>query len=47
VNQAAEKVSIRVPAVKPGDYNVSIQVGNNIFIQPIWVETHARNESDS
>ncbi len=35
VDQAADKVAIKVPDVKPGDYNVSIQVGNNIFIQPI------------
>ncbi len=35
VEQSAEKVSIKVPDVKAGDYNVSIQVGNNIFIQPV------------
>jgi hypothetical protein len=35
VEQAADKVAIKVPDVKPGDYNVSIQVGNNIFIQPV------------
>ena len=35
VDQAADKVSIKVPQVKAGDYNVSIQVGGNIFIQPV------------
>lgn len=34
-DQASDKVSIKVPEVKPGDYNISIQVGNNIFIQPV------------
>jgi hypothetical protein len=35
VDQGADKISIKVPDVKPGDYNISIQVGNNIFIQPV------------
>lgn len=35
VNQAADKITIKIPQVKPGDYNVSIQVGNNILIQPL------------
>jgi hypothetical protein len=35
VEQAAGKVVFKVPQVKAGDYNVSIQVGNNILIQPI------------
>jgi IPT/TIG domain-containing protein len=35
VDQAADKVVFKVPQVKAGDYNVSIQVGNNILIQPI------------
>jgi len=34
-DQGNDKVSIKIPDVKPGDYNVSIQVGKNIFIQPI------------
>jgi IPT/TIG domain-containing protein len=33
--QAAGKVVFKVPQVKAGDYNVSIQVGNNILIQPV------------
>jgi len=35
VEQTASKINIKIPQVKPGDYNVSIQVGNNIFIQPV------------
>ena len=35
VSQEADKIVIKVPDVKPGDYNVSIQTGNSIFIQPI------------
>lgn len=35
VSQEADKIVIKVPDVKPGDYNVSIQAGNSIFIQPI------------
>jgi hypothetical protein len=35
VSQEADKIVIKVPDVKPGSYNVSIQTGNSIFIQPI------------
>jgi hypothetical protein len=35
VNQAADKIVIKVPQVKPGDYNASIQVGNRILITPV------------
>ena len=35
VEQTAAKVVAKVPKVKAGSYNVSIQVGNNIFIQPV------------
>lgn len=35
VNQAADKIVMKVPQVKPGDYNVSIQVGNGILIEPV------------
>ena len=35
VDQSAQKIVVKVPQVKAGDYNVSIQVGNNIFIQPV------------
>ena len=35
VEQTAAKIVVKVPQVKPGGYNVSIHVGNNIFIQPV------------
>lgn len=35
VTQAADKIMIKVPEVKPGDYNVSIQSGNAILIEPV------------
>ena len=35
VSQESDKIVFKVPSVKPGDYNVSIQAGNSIFIQPV------------
>ena len=35
VEQATEKIVIKIPQVKSGEYNISIQVGNNIYIQPL------------
>jgi len=35
VEQSDEKIVMKVPQVMPGDYNVSIQTGNTIFIQPV------------
>src|SRR5882672_6988914 len=35
VDQTAEKIVIKVPQVKPGGYNVSIQVGDKLFIKPV------------
>ena len=35
VSQAADKIVLKVPQVKPGGYNVSIQVGNGILIEPV------------
>jgi hypothetical protein len=35
VEQAAEKIVMKVPQVKPGDYNVSIQVDDKILILPV------------
>ena len=35
VQQAAEKIVIKVPRLKPGDYNVSVQAGDRIFIMPV------------
>ena len=35
VSQADDKIVMKVPSVKPGDYNVSVQVANQILIQPV------------
>jgi hypothetical protein len=35
VTQADDKITMKVPEVRPGDYNISIQSGNAIFIQPV------------
>ena len=35
VEQDEEKIVIKVPHVKPGSYNISIQTGNTILIQPV------------
>jgi hypothetical protein len=35
VEQAGGKIVMKVPQVKPGDYHVSIQVGDKIFILPL------------
>jgi hypothetical protein len=35
VSQAADKIMIKIPEVKPGDYNISIQSGNAILIEPV------------
>lgn len=35
VEETDDKIVMKVPQVAPGDYNVSIQVGNAIFIQPV------------
>ena len=35
VQQGADKIVMKVPQVKPGSYNVSIQVGNGILIEPV------------
>ncbi len=34
VEQSPEKIVMKVPQVPAGDYNVSIQVGNQILIEP-------------
>ena len=33
--QSADKIVMKVPQVKPGSYNVSVQVGTNILIKPV------------
>jgi len=35
VEQSDDKITVKVPQVKPGDYNVSIQVGDKLFIKPV------------
>jgi len=35
VEQSEDKITMKVPQVKPGDYNVSIQVGDKLFIKPV------------
>jgi IPT/TIG domain len=35
MDQAADKIVMKVPDVKPGGYNVSIQVGTGILIEPV------------
>ena len=40
VEQAADKIVMKVPQVKPGSYNVSIQVGTGILIEPVRFTVH-------
>jgi hypothetical protein len=35
VDQSSEKITVKIPQVKPGDYNVSLEVGDKLFIKPI------------
>jgi len=35
VDQGEEKITMKVPQVKPGEYNISIQVGDKLFIKPV------------
>jgi hypothetical protein len=35
VEQANDKIVLKIPQVKPGDYNVSVQTGASIYIQPV------------
>jgi hypothetical protein len=35
VDQGDDKITMKVPQVKPGDYNISIQVGDKLFIKPV------------
>lgn len=34
-DQSDDKITMKVPQVKPGDYNVSVQVGDKLFIKPV------------
>src|ERR1700746_1219158 len=35
VEQSEEKNVMKVPHVRPGRYNISLQAGNQIYIQPV------------
>jgi uncharacterized damage-inducible protein DinB len=35
IEQNEEKIVMKVPHVRPGRYNISIQTGNAIYIQPV------------
>ena len=35
VSQATDKIMIKIPELKAGDYNISIQSGNAILIEPV------------
>jgi hypothetical protein len=37
VQQASDKIVLKIPQVKPGDYNVSVQTGASIYIQPVRI----------
>src|SRR6266700_1900131 len=30
-----DKITVKVPQVKPGGYNISVQVGDKLFIKPV------------
>jgi len=38
VDQATEKITIKIPQVKVGSYNISIQTGDKIMILPVRFE---------
>jgi hypothetical protein len=35
VDQTDDKITVKVPQVKAGDYNVSLETGGKLFIKPI------------
>lgn len=35
VDQSDTKITVTVPQIKPGDYNVSLEVGDKLFIKPV------------
>ena len=35
VDQGDDKITMKIPQVKPGDYNISVQVGDKLFIKPV------------
>ncbi|HVB87331.1 MAG TPA: IPT/TIG domain-containing protein [Candidatus Dormibacteraeota bacterium] len=41
VDQEPTKIVIKVPALKPGDYNISIEESGSIYIQPVIFKVKA------
>ena len=37
VDQGANKIVVKIPKVKAGDYNISIQIKSDILIQPVRI----------
>ena len=37
MDQGAEKIVLKVPDVKPGGYNISVQVGGQLLILPVKI----------
>lgn len=35
VDQGDDKITLKIPQVKPGEYNISVQVGDKLFIKPV------------
>jgi hypothetical protein len=35
VDQSTDKIVIKIPQVKAGDYNISVQEGDKLFIKPV------------
>ena len=35
VDQSDDKITLKVPQVKAGSYNISLQVGDKLFIKPV------------
>jgi hypothetical protein len=35
VEQSSDKITMKVPQVKAGSYNISLQVGDKLFIKPV------------
>jgi hypothetical protein len=35
VEQSDDKITLKIPQVKAGDYNISVQVGDKLFIKPV------------
>jgi len=35
VDQSDDKITVKIPQVKAGSYNISLQVGDKLFIKPV------------